>query len=129
MILLIGRLVQSIGAGCGITLARAIARDVYGADRLISLVRADEGTRFYHLDGLGSVTALTDLSGAVTSRLQLDAWGVFRNPNAPDGLLASKNRFAFTGYVFDREIVYSQTNLPPEYKLDDTVMLRLGFDF
>ena len=33
------------------------------------------------------------------------------------------------GYVFDREIVYSQTNLPPEYKLDDTVMLRLGFDF
>ncbi|BBO33027.1 hypothetical protein PLANPX_2639 [Lacipirellula parvula] len=33
------------------------------------------------------------------------------------------------GYVFDREIVYSQTNLPPEYNLDDTIMFRLGFDF
>jgi MFS transporter, DHA1 family, multidrug resistance protein len=30
--LLTGRILQSIGAGCGITLARAIARDVYGAE-------------------------------------------------------------------------------------------------
>ena len=80
-----------------------VARYSYGADRLISLVRADEGTRFYHLDGLGSVTALTDPAGAVTSRLHLDAWGVFRNPDEMNGPGASKNRFAFTGYVFDRE--------------------------
>jgi RHS repeat-associated protein len=80
-----------------------VAKYSYGADRLISLVRADEGTRFYHLDGLGSVTTLTDPSGAVTSRLHLDAWGVFRNPDEMNGPGASKNRFAFTGYVFDRE--------------------------
>lgn len=36
--LLIGRLVQSIGAGCGITLARAIARDLYGSERLIKAI-------------------------------------------------------------------------------------------
>ena len=38
IVLLIGRLVQSVGAGCGITLARAIARDVYGAERLIKAI-------------------------------------------------------------------------------------------
>ena len=33
------------------------------------------------------------------------------------------------GYVFDREIIYDGTRLPPEYSLDDTVMLRAGVDF
>src|SRR3954470_9798938 len=49
-ILLIGRLVQSIGAGCGITLARTIARDVYGADRLIKAIAYL--TMFFAIGGL-----------------------------------------------------------------------------
>jgi MFS transporter, DHA1 family, multidrug resistance protein len=49
-ILLMGRLVQSIGAGCGITLARAIARDVYGADRLIKAIAYL--TMFFAIGGL-----------------------------------------------------------------------------
>jgi DHA1 family bicyclomycin/chloramphenicol resistance-like MFS transporter len=36
--LLIGRTVQSIGSGCGITLARAIAKDVYGPERLVKSI-------------------------------------------------------------------------------------------
>ena len=32
--LIIGRMIQGAGAGCGLVLARAIARDVYGAERL-----------------------------------------------------------------------------------------------
>src|SRR6202030_901245 len=32
--LVLGRFLQAIGAGCGITLGRAIAQDVYGRDRL-----------------------------------------------------------------------------------------------
>jgi DHA1 family bicyclomycin/chloramphenicol resistance-like MFS transporter len=36
--LVLGRLVQAIGAGCGITLGRAIAQDVYGPDRLIKVI-------------------------------------------------------------------------------------------
>jgi MFS transporter, DHA1 family, multidrug resistance protein len=36
--LLLGRLVQAIGAGCGITLVRAIAQDVYGRDRLVKAI-------------------------------------------------------------------------------------------
>jgi RHS repeat-associated protein len=78
-----------------------VAKYTYGSDRLISFQHRTEGTRFYHLDGLGSITALTDATGAVTSRLHLDAWGVFRNPAELD---ASSNRHAFTGYVFEKEI-------------------------
>jgi hypothetical protein len=33
------------------------------------------------------------------------------------------------GYVFNREIVYADTQLPPTFSLDDTFMVRLGFDF
>jgi DHA1 family bicyclomycin/chloramphenicol resistance-like MFS transporter len=36
--LVLGRLVQAIGAGCGITLVRAIAKDVYGADRFVKAI-------------------------------------------------------------------------------------------
>jgi DHA1 family bicyclomycin/chloramphenicol resistance-like MFS transporter len=36
--LVLGRLVQAIGAGSGLTLGRAIAQDVYGADRLVKAI-------------------------------------------------------------------------------------------
>jgi DHA1 family bicyclomycin/chloramphenicol resistance-like MFS transporter len=37
-ILLIGRLVQAAGAGCGLTLVRTIARDAFGAERLVQAI-------------------------------------------------------------------------------------------
>ncbi len=36
--LILGRLVQAIGAGCGITLGRAIAQDVYGPQHLVKVI-------------------------------------------------------------------------------------------
>jgi hypothetical protein len=33
------------------------------------------------------------------------------------------------GYVFDREIIYAETQSPPSLGVDDTIMLRLGLDF
>jgi DHA1 family bicyclomycin/chloramphenicol resistance-like MFS transporter len=36
--LVLGRVVQAVGAGCGITLVRAIAQDVYGSDRLVKAI-------------------------------------------------------------------------------------------
>ena len=36
--LVFGRLLQAIGAGCGVTLGRAIAQDVYGRDRLVKAI-------------------------------------------------------------------------------------------
>ena len=49
-ILLLGRVIQSLGAGCGITLARAIARDVYGPERLVKSIAYL--TMFFALGGL-----------------------------------------------------------------------------
>ena len=37
-VLVIGRLVQAVGAGCGMTLARTIARDAFGADQIIKVL-------------------------------------------------------------------------------------------
>jgi MFS transporter, DHA1 family, multidrug resistance protein len=37
-LLLIGRLVQAAGAGCGLTLVRTIARDAFGAERLVQAI-------------------------------------------------------------------------------------------
>jgi RHS repeat-associated protein len=78
-----------------------VARYTYGSDRLISLQHQTEGTRFYHLDGLGSVSTLTDAAGSVVSRLHADAFGTLRFPTEMN---ASANRFAFTGYTFEREV-------------------------
>jgi DHA1 family bicyclomycin/chloramphenicol resistance-like MFS transporter len=36
--LIAGRVVQALGAGCGITLVRTIARDAYGAERLVKAI-------------------------------------------------------------------------------------------
>ncbi|MBI4292723.1 MAG: multidrug effflux MFS transporter [Betaproteobacteria bacterium] len=36
--LIIGRIVQALGAGCGIALARVIARDAYGSDSLVEVI-------------------------------------------------------------------------------------------
>jgi RHS repeat-associated protein len=72
----------------------------YGSDRLISLTRPDEGRRFFSFDGLRSVTNLTDDTGSAVASYHLDAWGNFRFPSQ---LLASRNRFSFTGYLWDQE--------------------------
>lgn len=37
-VLAMGRLVQAVGAGCGATLVRAIARDAYGPERLVKAI-------------------------------------------------------------------------------------------
>lgn len=37
-VLLAGRVLQSLGAGCGVTLARAIARDTFGTESLVKVV-------------------------------------------------------------------------------------------
>jgi DHA1 family bicyclomycin/chloramphenicol resistance-like MFS transporter len=36
--LVFGRVIQAIGAGCGVTLVRAIAQDVYGRERLVKAI-------------------------------------------------------------------------------------------
>jgi len=38
VVLVLGRFIQAIGAGCGVTLGRAIAQDVYGRERLVKAI-------------------------------------------------------------------------------------------
>jgi DHA1 family bicyclomycin/chloramphenicol resistance-like MFS transporter len=94
MILLIGRLVQSIGAGCGITLARAIARDVYGAKRLIKAIAYL--TMFFAIGGLlapGVGGVLVDqfgwrsvsFAGITGLAITLGAYFSFRKPGRRTG--------------------------------------------
>jgi RHS repeat-associated protein len=92
-----------------------VAKYEYGGDRLLALTRRDEPRRFYHHDALGSVVALSDNAGAVVARYHLDAWGRYRSP---DELTHSKNRFGFTGYLFDQEtdLYYAKARFyDPEY--------------
>lgn len=78
----------------------AVAKFEWGSDRLVSFTRFDEPRRYFSFDALGSVTALSDAAGSPVARYHLDAWGDFRFAAELD---ASRNRFAFTGHVFDRE--------------------------
>ena len=81
-----------------------VAQYDYGADRLISLTRSGE-RRFYLFDALRSVTNLTTETGLTVASYHLDAWGNFRFPGelGSSDSAASKNRFAFTGYLWDQE--------------------------
>jgi RHS repeat-associated protein len=76
------------------------AKYEWGSDRLISLFRTSEPRRYYGFDGLGSVTNLTDASGASVASYHLDAWGNYRFPAE---LSVSANRFGFTGHEWDAE--------------------------
>ncbi|BAS59966.1 YD repeat protein (plasmid) [Leptolyngbya boryana NIES-2135] len=67
---------------------------VYGND-LISQTQGGQ-TTYYHVDGLGSTTELTDTTGNVVSRSRYDAFG---NGVRNEGAIA--NKYLFTGEQFD----------------------------
>jgi RHS repeat-associated protein len=53
---------------------------------------------FYNLDGLGSVSNLTDSTGKVQETYSYDAWG---NGLTATGSVGTKNKFRFTGQALD----------------------------
>ena len=67
---------------------------VYGSD-LISQTRSGQ-TTYYHVDGLGSTTELTDASGVIVSRSRYDAFG---NTISQTGSVS--NNYLFTGEKLD----------------------------
>ena len=63
-------------------------------------------TSYYHSDGLGSVVALSDSTGAVIERYAYDVYGTPRITDAAGTVLtqsAAGNRFLFTGREYDQE--------------------------
>ena len=79
--------------GAGVMIAQ-LDRDIFG--NLLSRREASGARRYYHFDGVGSTTALTNESGAATSTLLYDAWG---NQRAASG--SDQGRYRFTGAELD----------------------------
>ena len=69
-----------------------------GIDEHLSLTN-DTGTYYYHADGLGSITALTDGSGNVVQTYEYDSFG-----KVHDNMNAIKQPYTFTGREWDKEI-------------------------
>jgi RHS repeat-associated protein len=58
-------------------------------------------TRYFHKDHLGSISTITDETGAVVERLSYDAWGKRRNIDGTDdpaGIITSQTTRGFTGH-------------------------------
>ncbi|WP_275936164.1 RHS repeat domain-containing protein, partial [Sorangium cellulosum] len=82
---------------------------VHSPERVVAIVTrggADDGTRYVHVDHLGSVDALTDEDGDVIERRSYDPFGQRRNPawgEPAPASFASKTTQGFTGYESDDE--------------------------
>ena len=84
--LVVGRLLQAIGAGCGMTLVRAIARDAYGPDELVKVLAYL--TMFY---------TLSPMIAPIISGFMVDGFGwrgVFAVALAGGGLISFGAWFA-----------------------------------
>ncbi|WP_210190169.1 hypothetical protein [Bradyrhizobium sp. NAS96.2] len=65
-----------------------------------STASAMTALRYFHPDHLGSISVITNETGAVVERLSYDAWGKRRNPDGsddPSGGLTSQTNRGFTG--------------------------------
>ncbi|WP_437605689.1 RHS repeat-associated core domain-containing protein [Sorangium sp. So ce834] len=83
---------------------------VHSPERVVAIVTrggADDGTRYVHVDHLGSVDALTDEDGDVIERRSYDPFGQRRNPvwgEPAPASFASKTTQGFTGHESDDEL-------------------------
>lgn len=78
-----------------------------GIDEPIQVTRhTTQDTFYYHLDGLGSIVALTDSSGAVVENYEYDVFGGTIIKDASDTVLSQSaigNPYGFTGRELDSE--------------------------
>ncbi|MCP4396042.1 MAG: hypothetical protein GY801_01855 [bacterium] len=78
-----------------------LARYSYGSgiDEPLTMERGGN-VYYYHRDGLGSVTEISDQSGALVERYEYDVYGapqIFGSNNNPLAASAIENRYLFTG--------------------------------
>ncbi|WP_437992585.1 hypothetical protein [Sorangium sp. So ce145] len=80
---------------------------VHSPERVVAIVTrggSDDGTRYVHVDHLGSIDALTDEDGAVIERRSYDPFGQRRNPvwgERPPASFPSETTQGFTGHESD----------------------------
>jgi len=78
-----------------------VSRYEWTNEELVSLLQSGGQRRYFALDGLETVLALTDEAGQATDRLNFDAWGV---PKEGTDFGTSGSRFGFTSHRFDAEL-------------------------
>jgi len=81
---------------------------VHSPERAIAVVTrggAAPGTRYLHVDHLGSIESITKEDGTVDERRSYDAFGARRNPEwgGPSGAFTSRMTRGFTGHEEDDE--------------------------
>lgn len=84
-----------------------IAEYLYGSglDEVVSMQRGAT-SYFYHYDGLGSVTEVTNVAGSIVERYDYDPYGkvtIFDNSSVVLTASAIGNRYMFTGRELDAE--------------------------
>ncbi|WP_437608114.1 RHS repeat-associated core domain-containing protein [Sorangium sp. So ce834] len=83
---------------------------VHSPERVVAIVTrgsSGDGTRYVHVDHLGSVDALTDEDGDVIERRSYDPFGQRRNPawgERPPASFPSETTQGFTGHESDDEL-------------------------
>ncbi len=95
-----------------------------GIDEPLSFTN-NKGTYYYHVDGLGSIVALTDATGKVVQEYEYDSFG-----NLHDQKNRIKQPYTYTGREWDREIklyYYRNRYYDPEIGRFINKDLFLGF--
>ncbi|WP_434046055.1 MULTISPECIES: RHS repeat-associated core domain-containing protein [Sorangium] len=83
---------------------------VHSPERVVAIVTrggSDDGTRYVHVDHLGSIDAVTDEDGDVIERRSYDPFGQRRNPvwgERPPASFPSETTQGFTGHESDDDL-------------------------
>jgi RHS repeat-associated protein len=96
-----GAMSEKFVAGSTTTWRDYIMADGHMVAERFKVVGGSTSLRYFVLDHLGSVAAITDEAGTVTERLSYDAWGKRRNADGSDaacGSISSATTRGFTGH-------------------------------
>jgi len=90
----------NLGSGSGVWNEYLTVGNVAVGVRFHNIGTETVQTRYFHTDHLGSISVITNESGAVVERLSYDPWGKRRFPNGnddPTGSIVSQTTHGFTG--------------------------------
>ncbi|MGJ8641682.1 MAG: RHS repeat-associated core domain-containing protein [Opitutaceae bacterium] len=96
------QVVEEVGEGDELQVIYSYGLDLISQDRRNDDSSGNFTQSFYLYDGLGSVRALTDSTGAVTDTYTYDAWGVL--VSTAHSSLPTVNCYRFTGEQWDDDL-------------------------
>jgi RHS repeat-associated protein len=97
------QVVEEIGEGDELQVIYTYGLDLISQDRRDDDLSGNFTQSFYLYDGLGSIRALTDSTGAITDTYTYDAWGVLINQTS-SLTRPTTNAFRFTGEQWDEDL-------------------------